>query len=683
MIRIGIDIGGTFTDFAIWRGGAEGYTAIGSFKLPSSPPHFDRAVREGLEVLLGGVEVTAGEPLIVVHGTTVSTNTVIERSGPQLAFLTTKGFRDLLGLQRLRLDKPVDMFNRRAEALIPRELVYEIDERILSNGAVERRLDPEEAVAAARAAEEAGAVGIAICFLHSFRNPAHERAAVEAIKAAGIGLDVIASSEVWPQQAEYERAIVTILNAYVKQAIGGYLAQIEDDLKRRVPGSRLFITKSNGGVMAAAHAREFPVHTLLSGPAAGVTAAQYLGQMLETPHLLTMDMGGTSTDLSLIYGGQPTVSTQAEVGDFPLMMPVTGIEAIGAGGGSIAAMNGPVLSVGPRSAGATPGPACYGQGGELPTLTDAYLLSGYLNPENFLGGRLKLRPDLAEAAMQPIAAALGVDTTAAAEHCITVGTSNMVASVLPYLARLGIDPRELTLVLYGGAGALHGPLLASEIGIERVLVPRTPSIFCAFGGLVSELMHDAVHSVQGQAMTAALLEERFHALQVDVQAWLDEQVDASWLTRVRLQRFAEMRYRGQSFQVDVPLGEEAGGTPDIGHVIEAFHREHERLYNHADRQAEVEFIALRVRIAGAMQLPDSRPLPARGEGAASALAGERRARFEGRWHESCPVYWRERLGRGDSFSGPAIVEQADATVLVPPGFAASVGTYGDLLLERE
>jgi N-methylhydantoinase A len=682
MLRIGIDIGGTFTDFAIWRGGAEGYTAIGSFKVPSSPPNFAAAVRDGLDVLLADLELAPGEPLIVVHGTTVSTNTVIERSGPPLAFLTTKGFRDLLGLQRLRLDKPVDMFNRRAEPLIPRELVFEIDERILANGSIERPIDKAQVLAAARAAEAAGVSAIAICFLHSFRHPVHERAAADAIRAAGFGLDVIASSEVWPQQAEYERAIVTILNAYVKPAIGGYLAEIEVDLKRRVPGSRLFIAKSNGGVMAAGHAREFPVHTLLSGPAAGVTAAQYLGRMLEAPNLLTMDMGGTSTDLSLIHAGRPTVSTQAEVGDFPLMMPVTGIEAIGAGGGSIAAMNGPVLTVGPKSAGAAPGPACYGQGGERATLTDAYLLSGYLNPDNFLGGRLRLRPELAEAAMRPIAAALGADTTTAAEHCITVGTSNMVASVLPYLARLGIDPRELTLVLYGGAGALHGPLLAGEIGIERVLVPRTPSIFCAFGGLVSDLVHDAVRSVQGLVMTTAMLDQRFRALEDEVRGWLAVQVEASWLTQVALQRFAEMRYRGQSFQVDVPLGDGAG-KPDIGAVVEAFHAEHERLFSHADREAEVEFIALRVRIAGGMRLPEPHPLPVAGGSAEDARDGVRRARFEGRWNEACPVYRRERLGRGHRFGGPAIVEQSDATVLVPPGFAATVGAFGDLLLERE
>jgi N-methylhydantoinase A len=435
--------------------------------------------------------------------------------------------------------------------------------------------------------------------------------------------------------------------------------------------------------MAAAYARDYPVHTLLSGPAAGVTAARYVGEMVEMENLLTMDMGGTSTDLSLIHGGQATVSTEAEVGDFPLMMPVTGIEAIGAGGGSIAAMNGPVLSVGPQSAGARPGPACYGQGGTEPTLTDAYLLSGYLNPENFLGGRLPLDAGLAEVSMRPIAERLGTDVITAAEHCITVGTSNMVASVLPYLARLGVDPRELTLVLYGGAGAVHGPLLGAEIGIDRILVPRTPSIFCAFGGLVSDLVHDAVRSTHGLAMTASLLRQSFAELEAEVRAWMAEQVEADWLTEVHLQRFAEMRYRGQSFQVDVSLSEGAVEAADLDAVEEAFHLEHERLFSHADRETGVEFVALRVRILGTMVMPAPEPLPPAESEAAAALIGERRLRITGRWHQACAVYDRARLGRGSEAAGPAIIEQSDATVLVPPDFKATVGTYGDLLLEKE
>ena len=492
MIRIGIDIGGTFTDFAVWTGTAEGYTAIRSFKTPSSPPHFAEAVKSGLTLLMQEHDFGHGEDVVIVHGTTVGTNAVIERTGPPIALLTTAGFRDLLDLQRLRLEDPLNLFTERPRSLIPRERVYPIEERLAAGGSVLVALDTVQAVAAARAAVDAGASAIVVCLLHSYRNPAHEHAVRDAIRAAGIAHDVVLSSEVWPEQGEYERAVAAVLNAYVKGIVGSYICDLEAFLRSTLPDARLFITRSNGGLMSAQAAGRFPVHTLLSGPAAGVTAARFLGRLVGANKLLAMDMGGTSTDLSLIWEGRASVAAQATVGDFPLMMPVAGIEAIGAGGGSIAFMDGTVLAVGPRSAGATPGPACYGKGGTLPTLTDAYLLCGILDPDRFLGGRLRLRRDLAASAMAPLAASLGRDVEAAAEACIAVSTANMTAWVLPYLARVGVDPQELTLLLYGGAGAVHGPLLAEELGIGKVIVPRTPSVFCALGGVVSDLVHDVI-----------------------------------------------------------------------------------------------------------------------------------------------------------------------------------------------
>ena len=683
MIRIGIDIGGTFTDFAVWRDAAEGYVNIASFKAPSTPPTFADAVRDGLEEIIKSADIAPDEEILLVHGTTVSTNAVIERSGPDLALLVTKGFPDILNIQRLRLDKPVDMFNRRADALIPRERVFEIDERILSNGTIERALQTADVQAAAAAAVAGGATGLAVCFLNSYRNPEHEIAAREAIAANGNGLDVTLSSEIWPQQNEYERGVVAVLNAYVKTAIAAYIGEIEAYLKERLPGARLFITKSNGGVMASQVAYDQPVHTLLSGPAAGVTAAQFVGGMLDMPDLLTMDMGGTSTDMSLVRAGQAQVSTQAEVGDFPLMMPVTAIEAIGAGGGSIARMDGPVLKVGPESAGARPGPACYGHGGTQPTLTDAYLVCGYINPDYFLGGRMKLDAALAEKAMVPIAEAMGVDVVTAAESCVTVGTSNMLTRVLPFLARLGVSPKELTLVLYGGAGAVHGPLLAEEVGMDRVLVPRTPSVFCAFGGLVSDLMHDAVRTVHGLALDGPRLRTVFDALAAEAREWLDAQTEERWLSSSHVQYHAEMRYQGQSFQVDVPLDADLVAAGDMASIAQAFHAEHERLYSHADPQAPVEFQQLRVRIVGRMTTPEPTPLAAPTGSIEDARLESRRLRLQGVWHEDVTVYRRDALGPGHTLAGPAIIEQSDATVLIPPGYVAEVGAYGDLTLMKE
>src|SRR6185437_7107698 len=331
MLRIGVDIGGTFTDFAVWDGDPRGYVAVEAFKVPSTPPDFAQGVMAGLEQLIERGRIGAGDPALIVHGTTVSTNAVIERSGPPIALLTTDGFKDILGLARLRLDKPVDLFNRRPPPLIPRHLVFEIRERMRRDGAVDRPLNPAEAVAAARQATEAGAVALAIVFLHSYRNPAHELDAAAAIRAAIPELDLVLSHEVWPQPSEYERASAALLNAYARMSMSGYVAELQDFLDRRLPKARLFITKSNGGVMATGEAIRMPIHTLLSGPAAGVTAARALSAMLAEPNLLTMDMGGTSTDISMIRDGDAMVSHDGRVGDFPLMMPVNAIEAIGAG----------------------------------------------------------------------------------------------------------------------------------------------------------------------------------------------------------------------------------------------------------------------------------------------------------------------------------------------------------------
>ena len=675
MIRLGIDIGGTFTDFALWDGSSEGYTGLRSFKLPSTPPRFADAVKDGIEKLLRDGDLSESTEIVIVHGTTVSTNAVIERSGPRLALLITSGFRDVLHLQRLRLENPHDLFCERPTSLIPRELVFPIPERLGPDGTLLTPLDCSAVVVAAKQAIAAGVGAIVICFLHSYAHPHHEIMARDAIRAAGIELDIVLSHEVWPQQGEYERAVAAVLNSYVKSTTGAYIAELEAFLSERLPRARLLITRSNGGVMAAAESRQFPVHTLLSGPAAGVTAAQFLGDLVGADRILTMDMGGTSTDLALIWRGRASVTTQAMVGDFPLMMPVTGIEAMGAGGGAIAHIDGTVLAVGPRSAGAQPGPACYGKGGTQPTLSDAYLLCGLLDPDLFLGGTMRLHRDLAEAAMTGIATFLGRDVEDAAEACIAVATSNMVASVLPYLARVGVDPQDLSLLVYGGAGAIHGPLLADELGIDRLIVPRNPSVFCALGGIVSDLVHDVAKSVRGRNLQAGELRESYARLADEARAWLAQQVAPELLVDTVIEHFAEMRYRGQFFVVDVPLSRPAVKAKDLAEAEEAFHAEHLRIYNHRSA-APVEFVALRLRIAGRL------PRPAANQSAKDGLIARRTIRMRGRIHPATPVLDRASLSPGECISGPAIIEQSDATILVPAGFRAEVASYGDLMLAR-
>jgi len=676
MLRIGIDIGGTFTDFAVWDGNPGGYTSVAAFKVPSTPPAFAEGVKAGLRQLLDSGAVRADDPMLIVHGTTVSTNAVIERSGPPLALLVTAGFRDILSIARLRFDRPVDLFSSRPPPLIPRRMVFEVEERLLADGSIDTPLQAEDAVGAAKAALAAGAAAIAICFLHAYRNPAHERAAAEAIRAALPGVDLVASHEVWPQAQEYERACAALLNAYARQALAGYLDELDRFLAETLPNARLLVTKSNGGVMGAAEAARMPIHTLLSGPAAGVTAAAELGAMLGERSLLTMDMGGTSTDVSLVDDGRTMVSHDGRVGDFPLMMPVTAIEAIGAGGGSIAWLDGPVLKVGPRSAGAVPGPACYGRGGDVPTVSDAYLLCGYLAEDAPLAGGLRLRRHLAEAAMRPIAEALGHDATEAAESVIAVATSNMLANALPFIARLGLEPRALTLMIYGGAGGIHGPLLAEEIGIGRVVVPRLSSVFCGFGGLVSDLLYDVVRTVHGATLTPALVVETYAALREQGRDWLAAQPG---FIEPQFEHSADVRYAGQSFDVNTTVAEDAARAGDLAVIAESFHAQHRRLYGHADPGARIEVLSLRVRVRGELPRPAAVPLAVRGTSA--ALAARRQARFAGTWHDT-PVFRWADLPLGWRTEGAAIVEQETATVVIPPVFTARLGHFGDLILER-
>ncbi|CAH1656966.1 hydantoinase/oxoprolinase family protein [Chelatococcus asaccharovorans] len=677
MLRIGVDIGGTFTDFCGWR---EGEQDITSLKVPSTPPDFENGFKQGFERLLERLRPEDGESALVMHGTTVSTNAVIERKGPKIAFFVTKGYRDLLELQRMGVRNPLNIFENRTKPLVDRAMVFEVEERLLRGGTVETAIDEEAVEALARQAMEAGAAGFAVALLHSYANPHHETIVERAIRrVVGKDAEVSLSSEIWPRIGEYERATISVLNAFVRRRMNTYIGAVESYVAARLPGSQLFVTRSNGGAMAAAEARAFPVHTLLSGPASGVTAVQYLGRAIGEHNILTMDMGGTSTDISLVRDGEALTSTAAEVGDFPVVMPVTGIEAIGAGGGSIAALDGGVLRIGPQSAGSFPGPACFGRGGTAPTLTDAYLLAGYL-PEALLGGAMHLNFNAAEKAMASIAEALGTDVATAAEMCVTVASSNMVAGVLPYLARQGVDPEELTLLVYGGAGAIQGPLLAAEIGVNRVLVPSTPSVFCALGGLVSELSNDTMETVHGRDVDGALIARTFAALKEQAADWLARQASPDRLVSQTFECWAAMRYVGQSFQIDVRLPDSAVEAEDLKAMQDAFHQEHERIYSHADPGAAVEFVDLRMRVRGAMSIPE--PASPGTVTTGAPVKGVRPMRFQGHVYPEVRIYDRANLGLNEAVHGPAVIEQPEATIVVPPDFIARTGAYGVMVMSR-
>ncbi|PRX08564.1 UNVERIFIED_ORG: N-methylhydantoinase A [Martelella mediterranea] len=679
MIRIGIDIGGTFTDFVAWREGED--EVVLSFKLPSSPPNFDRTVCEGFDRIIDAMKPGADETVMLMHGTTVSTNMVIERAGSRLGLLTTEGFHDIMGLQRLRLKDPTGLFNDRPTPLVPRQFVFPVAGRIDAHGREIEELDEVAIVEAARQAEKAGIESVAIAFINSFRNAGHERRAREIVQKTVPGMDVSLSSDIWPQIGEYERALIALLNSFVKKRMSDYLTAIEDHMASRHGRAHLFVTQSNGGAMSTAEAKREPVHTLLSGPASGVAAASFLGRLAKIDDLLTFDMGGTSTDMSLIRYGQPTVSRDAEVGDFPLSMPVTGIEAIGAGGGSVIAVRDGVLSVGPQSTQSYPGPACYGRGGTRPALTDAYLLCNYIDEKHFLGGQMPLDRDAAVRAMQPVADALDISIEAAAEAAIRVATANMVAAVMPYLARLGMNPEVLSMVLFGGAGGVHGPLLAAEIGVPRIVVPQTSSVFCAFGGLISALTHDVVENVHRRSLADGALATVLDRLESEARDWLAEQIDARMILDTDIEYVAAMRYAGQSFDIDVVLDASArAGNVEAAFAL--FHAEHKRLYSHSDPDAAVEFMTLRARIRGSLAGPKGTGRKRMSSGSKRQLVA-RDLRIGGEFYANASAFHREGMEADDAVPGPAIIEQDDATTLVPPGFVARLGTQRELIIERQ
>lgn len=677
-----MDIGGTFTDFVIWRDDVEG-KAIKSFKVPSTPPHFAEGFRHGFERLLDEGLVKPNDAVVVMHGTTVSTNAVIERSQPAVSLFVTQGFKDILELQRLRLADPINLWGGRKLPLIERDFVFEINERIGSDGTVIQSVDSESVVEAILQAQAKGVNGIAVALINSYKNPANEEEIRKLILKIDPSIDVCTSSEVWPRIGEYERAVNALLNVYVRPKMSTYLEQVETYLTSRIKNVQLFITQSNGGAMATDEARLFPVHTLLSGPASGVTAAQLIARAKPEYQYLTMDMGGTSTDICLIRDGMPTVAENAEVGDFPLTMPVTGIEAIGAGGGSIARLDGSVLRVGPTSAGAYPGPPCFDRGGDKPTVTDAYLMCGYLDPNTFLGGDMKLNPEAAKAAYRPLAHLMSIDVIQAADACIAVATSNMVASVLPYLAQHGVDPEDVSLITFGGNGALHGPLLAAEIGIKRIVVPSSPSVFCAFGGVVTELVHDTVAIVQGTSMTDSRLQNKIQHLEDEARAWLIRQTPEGNIASINMEYWAYMRYRGQSFQIPVDLKLSSPAHAVVNDAAEIFHAEHLRLHAHSDPHAQIEFTELRVRIRGALQAPATQTIAESASNQTPIAESHRNLQINGMVHTASPVYKRTAIDIGASVNGPCIIAQSDATILVPPGYVAQAQPQGELILTRE
>lgn len=669
--RLGADIGGTFTDLVLLDGASERVTLL---KLRSDPRHPAAVVREGVEQILTAVGANASDLGMFIHGTTVALNTLIQRSGAQVGLIITDGFRDLLELRRLRLKEPQNFYADRPQPLVPRRLVREVSERMLADGSVYVPLSKDEVADAARWLADQGCSAIAVCFLHAYANGAHEQAARKTVEESSPGVYVCTSHEVWPQWREYERSSATVINAHVGARMRAYFAQLEGDLRASGYRGPILSTKSNGGVMTARSAGQNPVETLFSGPASGVIGANYLAGLIGEPRIITLDMGGTSTDVSVLNGGY-TYTTEASVGDLPVVLPAIDISSIGAGGGSIAWTDDlGVLKVGPRSAGANPGPACYGLGGREATLTDAYVALGIIDEKRFLGGAMVLQRDLAMRAMETIGGRLQLTPQEAAWSILEVATAKMIGQFAPLAARAGIDPRDFTIVAYGGAGPSHVLLLAREVGVNRVIIPPLPGGLCALGCLVADLRADFVRT-WNRVVTATHwndLAEILGLLEKEARAWVAREEIP--VRAVRVERSVEMRYHGQSFEI--PISWSWAG--DLQDLLARFHDRYESIYGYADRNAAVEAVDLRVQVVGETAKPQLGLSPA---GEVEARRGERSVFLDGTFTRA-GVYDRAGLRPGDAVRGPAIVEQYDSTTLIAPGFDARVDSYSNLILEK-
>ena len=667
---VGIDVGGTFTDIAVLQDGR-----LSVHKLPSTP-------HDPSQGIIQGVQETGVKSADFVHGSTVATNALLEGKGARTALVTTLGFEDVLEIGRQNRAELYNLEQDRAPALAPWELRFGLPERVNYTGAILEDLTPDALEALIALLRESGADAVAVSLLFSFLNPVHEDMVAEALARLDPPPFISLSSRVLPEFREYERTSTVVVNAYVGQVMSRYLGELEASLS-----AGLRVMQSSGGSITARLASEQPVRTILSGPAGGVVGAFYTAMQAGYPDIITLDMGGTSTDVSLCPGRIKETNT-SNVGGYPISVPMIEIHTVGAGGGSIARVDaGGALVVGPQSAGADPGPACYGRGEHL-TVTDANLLLGRLLPDRFLGGRLSLDLPRAQSLMESLAGQLGLGTQEAALGINRVVNANMERAIRSISLERGYDPRRFTLVPFGGAGPVHGCELAQELGIPRVLVPARPGILSALGVAIADIVKDYSRTVmlRGAAIDRARLDEEFHGMEGLARAELqDEGLPAE---RMTVRRFVDVRYVGQSFEltIDYPAARTArpgrSGDRLARSIGESFYRAHLQRFGYADRQEPVEIVNLRLKLDIAVDKPDLAPEPIGGSDPSAAQAGEAQVVFS-QGAMTTPLYQREGFTPGNEITGPALIVQMDTTTVVPPGWRGAVDAFGNLVLEMK
>ena len=677
---IGTDVGGTFTDLVYCTESGE----VHCLKVPSTPSRPGESILTGVDEILATFrpDAAAWRAAHHTHSSTVATNALIERRGAKVGMLATAGFRDLFELQRLAIPHPMRFDSRRPQPLVPRQWVQEVRGRMGPDGSEVEPLDEAGAIAAARVLAASGVEIALICFLHSYRNPAHERRARDAIARAGIDLRLELSSDIWPQAREYERAVLTAINASVRPIVEAYVGRLIDGLGARNLAVPARVARSNGGAELAQTMRERPVVALLSGPAAGVAGAAHAAEDAgwDKADLMTLDVGGTSADIGVIRDGAPVLSSEELVGEFPVLIPTVAVSSIGAGGGSIIWVDGTgSLKVGPRSVGADPGPACYGSGSMVPALTDAFLVAGLLAPGQLLGGKLAMELAPARRALATIGDQLGWTAEQVADGAIRIATAMMAAEATRVLARRGVNAPQFRMVAFGGAGPLMAALIADEIAIDTILVPPFPGALSALGAARADIEGDLVHPVYTRLhmLPSADLVAAHASLRETAETWIAVQSAGAGVGATRISYAAEMRYEGQGYDVAVPLDEAWLASGDRDRMATAFHAAHRAVYGHATEDNEVWLKELRVHITGVLPRPLLRPV----READHAAPTTRPVRLNAGTVEA-HVLGRGALDAGAVVVGPAILNQMDTTTLIPPDWQARLAPSGALILER-
>jgi N-methylhydantoinase A len=682
-VRLAIDIGGTFTDATLID---EETGSVSIAKVLSTPSDPSQAFMQAAERALEAAGVDAAQVGFVVHATTVATNAIIEGKIARSGFVTTEGFRDLLEIARQVRPSLYDTQFEKTKPLVPRDRAVTVTERLGPAGEILIALDDDSVRAAGAILRREKVESVAVCLLHAYVNPEHEQR-VGAILAEELpGVPISLSAEVAPEFREYLRASTTVINAVIRPVVERYLAGIEGRLAAAGIEAKLLVMQSSGGVFSSEAARSRPVFMVESGPAAGVIASAYLGETLGHPDILSFDMGGTTAKVGLIQGGQPSVTKDYNVGGhagasvggtalsgYPVRTPVVDLVEIGAGGGSIAWVDsGGLLRVGPRSAGADPGPVCYRNGGTEPTVTDANVVLGRLNPGYFLGGEIGLDVEGASKAIEErCAKPLGLSVTEAANGIVEIANAAMVNALHLISVQRGYDPRDFVLVGFGGAGPVHANALMRDAEMPTLLIPRSPGIFSATGLLTTDIKRDAAVTVMRRLdeLDPAEMEATFHRLEESGRSELEREGLSG--EAIEFARKVDLRYVGQSYELTIPAGD---GMTD------RFHVEHDRTYGFAAPAEPIEVVSLRLTSVGRIAKPPARRLDSGG----AVEPKERRQVYyaDSEGYVDCPIYDRYSLPAGAAFDGPAVVEEFDSTVVVHPGFSVRVDAVGNLVIER-